>query len=162
MTGKEFTDTMLPLADGLYRLAYWMLESEADAQDTVQDLFLKLWTSRESLQDIHNPKAYCTTLVRNMCIDRIRKASALKPAPLDESLTAGYESDSDYLMLGKEERERISLAIGRLPERQRTVLQLKLNENLDNGRIADRTGMSGLNVRVQLSLARKKLKKAIR
>ena len=70
MTQEEFRNTWLPLSDALYRVAFYMLEDESDAKDVVQDLYVKLLA--KSPEDVHNPKAYAITMLRNMCIDRIR------------------------------------------------------------------------------------------
>lgn len=155
MTTLEFTTTYLPLADNLYRVAYYLLESESDAQDAVQDLYIKLWNSREALVNIRDPKPYCLTLMRNHCIDRIRKS---RPAEqLDDNLPERDGADSQ--LIENEEIKRLARAIEELPPGQRQVLKLKVFEELSDKEIAARTGMSHLNVRVNLSLARKKLKK---
>lgn len=159
MTTKEFTDTFLPLADSLYRVAYYMLESKNDAEDAVQDLFARLWTSRDKLPKVRNPKSYCVTLMRNLCLDRIRKASGKSAAPLDESVTDG--SATDNLAIGNETRRRVGEAISELSERQRKVLRMRVFEDLTNEEISVRTGMSDLTVRVSLSQARKKLRKIL-
>ena len=67
MTEKEFNSTYLSLAEACYRVAFYILESEADAEDALQELFLKLWKNRDSLDGIQNPKAYVMTLLRNLC-----------------------------------------------------------------------------------------------
>lgn len=155
MTTQEFTYTFLPLADNLYRVAYYLLESESDAQDAVQDLYIKLWNSREALVNIRNPKSYCNTLMRNLCIDRIRKN---RPAEqLDDTIPERTEADSR--LIDNEKIKRLAKAIEELPPGQSTVLKLKVFEELSDKEIAARTGMSHLTVRVNLSLARKKLKK---
>ena len=77
MTQAQFHNTYLSLTDTLYRIAYFMLESRAEAEDAVQEVFLKLWESRDSLDGIRSPKAYCITLLKNHCLDRIRRASHL-------------------------------------------------------------------------------------
>ena len=57
MTPEVLTETFKSLSDGLYRVAYYILESEPDAEDAVQDLFIKLWNSREQLDTVLNLKA---------------------------------------------------------------------------------------------------------
>ena len=64
MTQEEFRNTWLPLSDALYRVAFYMLEDEADAKDVVQDLYVKLLA--KSPEDVRNPKAYAITMLRNM------------------------------------------------------------------------------------------------
>ena len=73
MTSEQFHSRYLSLAPTLYKVAFYILESEEEAKDAVQDAFVKLWKDRESLYDVANPKAYCIRLVKNLCLDRIRR-----------------------------------------------------------------------------------------
>ena len=75
MTHAEFKAKVLPLSEPLFRIAMYMLEDESDASDAVQDLMLKLWRERDSLDDRDNLKAWCSTMMRNLCVDRIRAAA---------------------------------------------------------------------------------------
>ena len=121
MSTEEFTELYLPLRGALYRVAFFILESEDDAMDAVQDLYLKLLSSPDALETVRNPKAYCITLMRNICLDRVRKAS-------------------------------------RRPETERTVLRMKVFEDLSYDEIQKRTGIGYLSLRVLLSNARRKLR----
>ena len=77
MGPEEFSRTYLPLRDATYRVALHLLESSDDAMDAVQDLYIRLWERRDALDAVRNPGAYCITLVRNICIDRIRSAAKI-------------------------------------------------------------------------------------
>lgn len=46
MTTKQFTDIYLTFGGLLYKVAFYLLESRADAEDAVQDLYIRLWNSR--------------------------------------------------------------------------------------------------------------------
>lgn len=160
MTNREFIDTYLPLGDALYRTAFYFLESRSDAEDAVQDLYLRLWNSRDTLGSVRNPKAYCLTLMKNICIDRIRRASwKASCAELSENMADNGTADTETI--GKETARRVAEAMSKLPESQRKILQLRIFEELSNDGISKRTGMSNLTVRVLLSCARKTLKKAL-
>ena len=159
MTKSEFIQSYMPLSESLYRVAYYILESEADAEDAVQDLYIKLWSSLDSLDTVRNPKSYCITLVRNICIDRIRRASHQSGSELPEVVSG--EADSHSALEYKETLSKVMKAIDRLPESQRKVLQMKVFEDLSYEEIAEATGMNYLTLRVLLSQARRKLKNAI-
>lgn len=149
----------MPLHESLYRVAYYILESEADAEDAVQDMYVKLWNSIDSLDTVRNPKSYCITLLRNICIDRIRRASHVSNTELPEVPAANPDSNS--ALEHKEQLARVMKAIQNLPEKQRVVLQMKVFEELSYEEIQQATGMGNLTLRVLLSQARAKLKKAI-
>ena len=154
MTDARFHTVWIPLQDRFYRVAYYILESRADALDAVQDLYVKLWKMRDSLDLVRNPGAYGALLVRNLCIDRIRR---LTPAdPLNDNIFGTAAPDEQ--LAAKETLGAVMQAMERLPESQRKLLKLHLLRGLSYDEIAAETGLSPLNIRVQVSLARKKLK----
>lgn len=159
MTKGEFIQNYMPLGEGLYRVAYYILESEADAEDAVQDLYVKLWNSIDSLDTVRNPKSYCVTLIRNICIDRIRRASHISNPEVIE--IPSHSADAHSAMESREQLNRVMAAIQRLPDKQRRVLQMKVFEELSYEEMERITGMNNLTLRVLLSQARAKLKKAI-
>ncbi|MBR2746974.1 MAG: sigma-70 family RNA polymerase sigma factor [Bacteroidales bacterium] len=155
MTDARFHTVWIPLRERFYRVAYYLLEDRADALDTVQDLYVKLWKMRDSLDLVRNPASYGALLVRNLCIDRIRRARP--SAPLEDNLAG--EPSPDEGLEAKETLGTLMKAMEQLPESQRKLLKLHLLQGLSYDEIAAETGLSPLNIRVQVSLARKKLKR---
>lgn len=159
MSPQILTDTFRSLSDGLYRVAYYILESQTDAEDAVQDLFIKLWSNRDQLDTVLNFKAYCTTLMKNLCIDRLRKeqrVQSMEPGPdIAESRTVDEDYDA------REKLARVMAAIERLPQRQRDVMKMYVLEEMSYDEIEEKTGMSNLTLRVLLSNARKSLRSQI-
>ena len=84
MTDEFFSQTFLPLQEPLYRVAYHLLKSEQAAEDAVQELYLKLWRGREGLGNLNKPKAYCITVLRNLCIDSIRRNARCDGQSIDD------------------------------------------------------------------------------
>lgn len=159
MTSKEFTDIYVPLGESLYRVAFNILETSQDASDAVQDLYVKLWGSLDTLDNVHNPQAYCITLLRNICIDRIRRQSRMRSTELTDQPSCGPDPLGEF-----EDREairRIATAMEKLPETQRKILEMRVLQDMPYELIAKETGMSSLTLRVLLSRARKSLKNAI-
>ena len=140
MTEAGFHTVWIPLQERFYRVAFYILEDRADALDAVQDLYMKLWKIRDSLDLVRNPGAYGALLMRNLCIDRIRKE------PPDEEL------------IRKESLDSLLQAMDTLPDSQRKLMHLHVLQGRSYEEIAAETGLSPLNIRVQVSLARKKLK----
>ena len=159
MTPEVLTETYKSLSDGLYRVAYYMLESQTDAQDAVQDLFIKLWGNRDQLDTVLNFKAYCTTLMKNLCIDRLRRESKMAGVEPGPDLADSRQIDEDYD--AREKLERVLAAIERLPVRQRDVMKMYVLEEMSYDEISEKTGMSNLTLRVLLSNARKSLRSQI-
>ena len=128
MTEQSFHSDYLTLAESLYRIAYYILESEAEAEDAVQELYLKLWKMRDALDGIQNPKAYAIRLLKNQRID------------------------------ARERLDKVLEAVKALPERQRKILILRTVDGLSYEETARLAGCDYLTCRVLLSRARAKLK----
>ena len=154
MTDARFHTVWIPLQERFYRVAYYLLEDRADALDAVQDLYVKLWKMRDSLDLVRNPGAYGALLMRNLCIDRIRRLAPSEELPGD---LPGKEPPDEALET-KETLGILMQAMERLPDSQRNLVKLHLLQGLSYDEIAAQTGLSPLNIRVQVSLARKKLK----
>ncbi len=159
MTAERFRKEYLPLQDELYRVAFYLLESTPDAEDAVQDLYLRLWDAADALDGISSPKAYCIRLLRNICVDKLRRCRPDGEEKLP--LQASDEALPDERLDG---RQKLEAAIGRmstLSESERTVLMMKVFDDLSYEQIQKRTGLSYLSLRVHLSNARRKIRKSI-
>ena len=92
--------------------------------------------------------------MRNLCIDRIRRR---KPsAPLTEVTLEKAPPDEE--LERKESLSMVSEAMAKLPPGQQKLLRLRVLQGLSYEEISKKTGLSSLNIRVQVSQARKKLK----
>lgn len=158
MTTSEFTQKVMPLGGALYRIAFYMLESEPEAEDAVQELMLKLWERRDVLDTVSNLSAYCSALMRNSCIDTIRRATKTKTESLESIDIEGRES-ADTSILDREKLNSTIQAMHSLSPKQREVLSLSSLEGLSHKEIAARMGISYPMVRVLLSQARARIKK---
>ena len=157
MTERQFHTEYLSLAEALYRIAFFMLESEAEAEDALQELYLKLWEGRDKLDAVRSPKAYSITLLKNLCLDRIRRARKLIfPEQIPEPETPRSQDEE---MDARMRLDKVLKAVKALPDRQREILILRTVEGLSYEEIARRTGMNELSLRVLLSRARAQLKK---
>lgn len=157
----DFSNIWLPLADRFYRVAFYLLESESDAEDAVQELYLKLWSARSTLEGIQNPAAYGISLLKNICIDRIRKRMVRKAEPLEK--VPKLEGDRPENRTDMKDTLRYLLEeMEKLPDKQRTVLRMRAIDGLEYDDISRRTGLSKVHIRVLVTTARKTLKSKIR
>lgn len=162
MGSEEFNKVWMPLSGRFYRVAYYILESDSEAQDAVQDLFVRLWRKKDSLGEVNNPLAFGLTMIRNLCLDKVRSVSRSRTVhPEPEVLSGIPASDliSDEGLINRENLARIRECMARLPEIQRKVLEMRVFQNMSYPKIAQLTGLSEVNVRVKLSEARKNLKR---
>mgnify|MGYP002519408194 FL=1 len=63
---NDLRDIWLPLADRFYRAAYYLLESQEDAEDAVQELYLKIMKTPGRFADVKEPAAFGMTILKNI------------------------------------------------------------------------------------------------
>ena len=152
MTSQKFSTEYLPLAPMLYRIAFHILEQQDEAEDAVQETFLKLWEMRGKLDDVESAKAYSIRILKNECLDRLRKAK--KSVPADQVLVREPISPTDEQIDARRRLEKVLGAIKSLPDNQKQVLLLRTVEGLSYEQISKKMGMSQLTLRVLLTRAR--------
>ena len=158
MNATEFKQLLLPLNARLYKVAFLLLGNEDDAKDVVQDAYLKLWNQREKLNNLDNPQAFCTTLVRTMCIDRHRAASlAVVDKPPEELPIAGDDNASRHIEQ-QQTAQLLNHCLARLPAQQQQVVRMRDLAGCSMQEIEKATGLTTVNARVVLSRARKSLR----
>lgn len=112
------------------------------AKDAVHDVFTGLWESPAQLEDLLNEKGYLYTLVRNHCLDILRKQQVR--SKYAESIDLTEKGSDDYLEIEtiREETYRLlDQAIHQLPERSQEILRMKLS-GLKNQEIAEKLDLS--------------------
>ncbi len=157
MTSEEFKSEVLPVKDKLYRFALRLLGDMEEAKDIVQEIFLRLWTKRETLSEYRSIEAYAMTMTRNLCLDKLKSAAA-RTQGLDETRDVP-EHRTPYSMTELSDNiNMVRKVMNKLPEKQKTIIHMRDVEGCDFDEIADVTGLSLNNVRVSLSRARKQIR----
>ncbi len=159
MTGQEFKELILPMHAAMYRAAFYLVCSEDDASDVVQDAVLKIWQRHSEIESIDNIYSYCITAVRRQALTFLQKAR------YSEELTENVGTVSDNGIDSLEYRERLSEVnriIATLPKNQQDVIRLSSFGGCSNDEIAGITGLSDTNVRALLSRGRKKIKSLLK
>jgi len=72
MTLETFKIEVIPLKHKLFRFAGSFLQRDADAEDVVQEVFIRLWTRRDKLDQYRSIEAFAMVITRNLCLDRIK------------------------------------------------------------------------------------------
>ena len=72
MSQERFKAEILPIRQKLFHIAQHILVEEEEAEDAVQEVLLKLWHTRDSLQNYDNAAAFATTVTKNHCLDRLK------------------------------------------------------------------------------------------
>ena len=160
----SFEAVMLPHLDAAHNLAKWLLRNEQDAQDVVQEAFLRAFKSFGGFNNGSNGRAWLLTIVRNTCYTLLKKSrvSALT-IPFDEEIHAsGHESVSPATILEhSEDAELIREAMEGLPSEFREILTLRHHEGLSYKEIADIAQIPPGTVMSRLARARAKLRECL-
>ena len=131
-----------------------MVVREAYAEEIVQDVFMKVWTKRESLDPSLSFRSYIFTITRNMNIKFLKKAS--NNLKLREELFYSSQkfSNPTEVKLREEEMEKLKQkALDQLPPKRRLIFELSRNEGLSYDAIGEKLGISPHTVRNQMSKA---------
>lgn len=156
---------VIPLNGKLYRFAVSILKNNHDAEDVVQEIFLKLWNMRNELETINNLAAFAYKMTRNLCLDRLKmkrpQSFEDQPGLADRLEREDHLSDPEKKMTIKETVDKVKLIMKKLPELQRTIMQLRDIEELTYEEIAEIMGMEINTVRVNLSRARKSVRESL-
>ena len=159
MTQQEFLTTVLPFKDKLYRLAKRLLVSSDEAEDAVQEIFLKLWNGRDKIGNYKNPEAFAMTMTKNYCLDRLKS----KQAGNMKIVHNNYQN-SENVERSVEANDGVSMVfqiMETLPEQQKMILQLRDVEQYEFAEIAEMLEMNETAIRVGLSRARKTVREEL-
>ncbi len=156
----SFEAMMLPCMDAAHNLARWLLRNEQDAQDVVQEAYLRAFRSFAGFRG-SNGRAWLLTIVRNTAYTLLKKNRAVDlTTAFDEEIHAtGDESVSPATILEHaEDAELIKNAMDGLPAEFREILILRHQESLSYNEIGDILKIPIGTVMSRLARARGKLK----
>ena len=157
----SFRDNILPLKDKLFRLALRITFDSSEAEDIVQDTLIKVWDKRDEWQQIESIESYCMTITRNLAIDRSQKMEARNMELTPEAQEMPDTLTPEKLFEQDEQLRLIHQAINSLPEKQRTIVQLRDIEGKSYKEIAEILGITEEQVKVNLFRARQRIKTEI-
>ncbi len=133
------------------RLLYFVshfIKSEKIAEEVVMDVFMKIWTSRDSLTDVKNFDSFLFKIARNKSIDFLRSAAADRRLSMllwDEIQKAAPEA-ADERLLAKEYEEKLEEAVLHLPPKCKKVYSLSREYQLSHEQIASELNISSATV----------------
>lgn len=163
-TRERFERTIVVLLDDAYTLARHLARDEHDAQDIVQEAYLRAWRHFGTFRD-GDPRAWLLTIVRNCCYTWRR---SLRPAHRaveyvdEEHGHAGGQLAADARVLDEARSAELSLALAQLAPEFREVVVLRELEGLSYREIGQVTGVPVGTVMSRLARARRRLRQALR
>lgn len=154
----SFRNDILPLKDKLFRLALRITLDRAEAEDVVQDTLIKVWNRRDEWAQFDSIEAYCLTVARNLAIDRSQKMEAQHIGLTPETQEMPDALTPDRQLEDSEKLKLVHRLVNELPEKQRTILQLRDIEGKSYKEIADLLQVTEEQVKVNLFRARQRIK----
>lgn len=147
---KYFRKLYLPL--GMYALR--IVDNADDAQDIVEDTFVKAWQYISSGYEICNFNSYIYRCVRNECVSYLRSKKEFEdldaiPEICEETIDTSYRD------------AKIWKSIDELPEKCRQIFLMSKRDGLTNSEIADKMGISIKTVKNQMTKALSRLRESL-
>lgn len=134
---RTFELTMWPHMRAAYNLARWLMRNDHDAEDVVQESFMKAYKAQESFRG-GEARTWMLSIVRNTAMDFLRRYKSSKTTTLSEP---GYEPEDESpgpedMLLERSRRDQVRQAISQLAPEYREVIVLREIEGLSYKEIA--------------------------
>lgn len=150
----NFEKLAISVKDKLYRFALRMTGDVAEAEDVVQEVFIKVWNKRDDMQEVLNHEAYCMTLTRNLSLDKLRSKHR-RTSEIGEALQLTDSGSTPYEDTEKSDAiESIRKWMQDLPEKQRLTMHLRDIEGMTYDEISAALEITMPQVKVNLHRAR--------
>ena len=130
-------------------------EMAYDAEDAVQETYLRLWQMRARIGEYHNPEALATMIAKNICIDILKQHSA-RVVLLHETLYAIDDTQTDQLAIQHDVERLLKTAMRKLPTTKRKMLLMR-SDGMSMEEIAAACGTTAASAKTMICAARKEL-----
>lgn len=145
----------------LLRYAARLIRDEDEAQDVVQEVFVKYHNSPPAGREGKQLSVWLYRVAHNLCIDRIRKESRMRAQAVQMPLP-DHAPPASAALMAEDTRRELDRLLGRLNDNQRTVVILKIQEGKSYKEISEITGLTVSNVGFLIHTAMKKLNGFVR
>ncbi|MCM4162500.1 RNA polymerase sigma-70 factor [Arenibacter sp. A80] len=147
--GKHAFETLFRLYySKLVHIARGYLVYQQEAENIVQNVFLRIWENKECLGEVSNINSYLYTMTKNLCLDQL-KHEKVKRNYLDNSYRIKSEIQYNFiqdeaasLLLENELEDKIIQSIELLPEKCKNIFKKSRLEGLKHSEIAAELGVS--------------------
>lgn len=138
-------------APKIYHFSLSYLKNDADAEELVQDVFLKIWEKREILDGAQNVKAYIFKIAINTIYDFIRRKNIERAFNDFAQINFNKSSNSTWdTVIFEEMQTTLNELVALMPEQRRRVFYLSKRKGLTNDEIAQKLDLSKRTVENQL------------
>jgi RNA polymerase sigma-70 factor (ECF subfamily) len=159
-SSETITTLVMEYSATLYRVAYSVMRNAAEAEDAVQEAFLRVLKHQDKLESIVDHRVWLIRITWNIVLDRKRRS---KTRPENDDI-ADYarilpskDHRADDCVISSQEHDRILRLIDRLPRKEREALLLSAVEELSTVQIASVLGTTESSIRSRIFRARRQL-----
>jgi RNA polymerase sigma factor (sigma-70 family) len=156
MHSTDFKARVYPLQDNLLRLAYSMLHNKEEAEDVAQEIMLRLWKRKESLEELDNLKAFALKITKNLCLDKIKLRKKVVGEIENMAIISQNRNPEEIVETANTVATFFDI-LKMLPEQQQLIVHLRNVEGLSFEEIEAITELNINVIRVTLSRARKSI-----
>ena len=157
MTQSDFMVVMDAFKNKLFRLAKRLLISTEEAEDAVQEVFIKLWKQKEKLAHYDSIEAVAMTMTKNYCLDQLKSKRANNLRIVHHNFK-NRDAAVDQKVEDSDSWSWVEKAINQLPDQQKLIVQMRDVEQFEFAEIATILDMNEIAIRVALSRARKSIR----
>ena len=159
MTADEFKKRYLAYHKRLYQLAFVLTSDPQDAEDLLQDLYLKMWQIRDRITDINNAEGFMATVMRRLYYDkrRTKEVEILQLSRAEERDIIATQDIERKLELQEQDTE-LEDFISKLPPKEQKVIRMYVLEDRSYKEIGAHTGLTPGSIRILVMRAKNKIK----
>ena len=155
---NQFKAEALPIRGKIFNYSVKMLDNTEEAEDTVQEVFLKLWEMRTKLSEYDSIEALAVTITKNICLNKLSFRQRHVREELQQIQDVWRNETVERQLENSDTVDWIKQIIETLPPLQKMIIKMRDIEDYDLQEIAEITGCTEEAVRMNLSRARKKVK----
>jgi RNA polymerase sigma-70 factor (ECF subfamily) len=159
-SSETITALVAEYSTTLYRVAYSVMRNAAEAEDAVQEAFLRVLKHREKITEIRDLRVWLVRITWNVVLDKKRRS---KTRPENEDIAdftrvlPASNRRADEVLISSQEHSRILRTIDQLPLKERQALLLSAVQELSNAEIAEVLGTTESSIRSRIFRARREL-----
>jgi RNA polymerase sigma-70 factor, ECF subfamily len=159
-SSETITALVAEYSTTLYRVAYSVMRNAAEAEDAVQEAFLRVLKHRDKLSEIRDLRVWLVRITWNVVLDKKRRS---KTRPENEDVAdfarvlPSADRRADDILISSQEHSRILKAIDQLPSKERQALLLSAVDELATPEIAAVLGTTESSIRSRIFRARREL-----
>lgn len=138
------------------------IKSESDAEELAQEVFVRVWVNRESIDPARNFNTYIYVSARNATMNFLRHKYVRDSFAADQMKSQEEYASGEDMVVAKEIDLLVDMALMKMPAQRKAVYELNRREGFSNEEIAVKLGISKKTVENHMSLALKEIRNVIK